>query len=154
MERPQGRHGHPCHLDGIKIETSRRTLKSKMHPYNTRFQKARSELSNPSGSTAHIPIHRAVLPTGIYYYTDKDLKKAKKEMHRILDEIEASAAPSLLVTEFFEYVWDHPYILDAYKNFKDVVEKKVDAIISIVREHPAEKFQSLHRVLQKVKSIL
>lgn len=122
-----------------------------MHPYNTRFQKARSNLS---GSTAHIPIHCAVLPTGIYYYTDKDLKKAKKEMHRILNEIEASAAPSLLVTEFFEYVWDHPYILDAYKNFKSVVANKVDAMIPIVREHPAEKFQSLHRVLQKVKSIL
>jgi len=134
-----------------------------MHQYNTRFQKAHSkELSSPSkesskelsNSTAHIPIYRAVLPTGIYYYTDKDLKKAKKEMHRILNEIEASAAPSLLVTEFFEYVWDHPYILDAYKSFKSVVEKKVDAIIPIVREHPAEKFQSLHRVLQKVKSIL
>ena len=136
-----------------------------MHQYNTRFQKARSnpskelsspskELSNPSGSTAHIPIHRAVIPTGIYYYTDKDLKKAKKELHRILNEIEASAAPTLFVTEFFEYVWDHPYILDVYKNFKDVVAKKVDAIIPIVREHPAEKFQSLYRVLQKMKSIL
>ena len=104
----------------------------------------RSKRSNLSGSTAHIPIHCAVLPTGIHYYTDKDLKKAKKDMHHILDKMEASDAP---ITEFFEYIWDHPYILVAFKRFKDVLVKKVDALLPFVS--PTE---NLYRVLLKVKS--
>ena len=85
-----------------------------------------------------------MLPTGIHYYTDKDLKKAKKDLHRILDKMEAS---DVLITELFEYIWDHPYILVAFKSFKDVLVKKVDALLPFVS--PTE---NLYRVLLKVKS--
>ena len=103
-----------------------------------------------------IMVHRAVIPVvGIYYYTDKDVAKVKKELHRILYKIEESTAPSTYIIELFEYILDYPYILDAYKKFKEILERKVGELTeTVIRYVALEKYQKLYDVTQKVKAIL
>lgn len=131
-----------------------------MHRYHTRFQEKKIKVEEElrallETSLGPVTIRRAEIPTiGIYYYTDKDLMRAKKELRMILDEIEASDSPTHLVTYFFEYVWEHPYILDAYKSFKCVVAKKIEEIAPLICEIPLEKFQKLYGMMRKVETIL
>jgi len=94
-------------------------------------------------------VHRAVLPTTIYYYTDKDTARVKKELHRIIRAIPKN--PTKHVTELMECVIRFPYILDGYKGFKELLQRKVVELTSVARRYQTiEKYQKLLVVLDKV----
>jgi hypothetical protein len=69
----------------------------------------------------------------------------------MLDLIEESEFNIDLITEFFEYVWRHPYILSVYASFGTIVRQKVAEFKRLVALHD---YQKLHDALVNMESLL
>jgi len=118
------------------------------HSYNTRSKKSKAEWKPLTALTFHC-VH---IPTrGTFTYTDNDLHHVKSNLHNMLDLIEESEFNVALITEFFEYVWRHPYVLSVYKGFGSVIKKKVTEFKRLIALHD---YQHLHDALVNVESIL
>ena len=123
------------------------------HSYNTRSKKAvqvplRSKPEWKPLTT--LTIHCVHIPTrGTFTYTDNDLHHVKSTLHNILDLIEENGFQIDLVTEFFECVYRHPYVLSVYKGFGDIIRQKV-AEFKVL----AVNYTALHDALAQVESIL
>lgn len=120
------------------------------HSYNTRSKKVVHCRSKPEWKPlTTLTVYCVHIPTrGTFTYTDNDLHHVKSTLHNIIDLIEENGFQIALVTEFFECVYRHPYVLSVYKGFGDIIRQKV-AEFKVLAANFA-----LHDALAQVESIL
>lgn len=119
------------------------------HSYNTRSKAVHGRSKPEWKPLTTLTIHCVHIPTrGTFTYTDNDLHHVKSTLHNILDLIEENGFQIDLVTEFFECVYRHPYVLSVYKGFGDIIRQKV-AEFKVLAVNFA-----LHDALAQVESIL